>query len=109
MTGPVSLADWQPAADLLHDRIILLTGAASGIGRAVADAMALHGATVVMLDKDVHGLELAYDEIVAAGYSEPALYPLDLQGATPDDYLQLADTLQQEFGRLDSLVHNVHN
>lgn len=106
MTDSPSLAGWQPAADLLADRIILLTGAANGIGRAMADAMALHGATVVMLDKDVHGLELAYDEIVAAGHTEPALYPMDLQGATPDDYTQLANTLQQEFGRLDCLVHN---
>ena len=106
MTVPASLADWQPAADLLHERIILLTGAANGIGRALADAMAMHGATVIMLDKDVHGLELAYDEIVAAGHTEPALYPMDLQGATPDDYVQLADTLQREFGRLDALVHN---
>jgi len=40
MTAPVSLAGWQPAADLLHERIILLTGAANGIGRALADAMA---------------------------------------------------------------------
>ncbi len=102
----ISLADWQPAANLLSGRIILLTGAANGIGRAVADAMASHGSTVVMLDKDVKGLELAYDEIVAAGYTEPALYPMDLQGATPDDYTQLAKTLEQEFGRLDGLVHN---
>jgi len=106
MTAPVSLAGWQPAADLLHERIILLTGAANGIGRALADAMARHGATVIMLDKDVHGLERAYDEIVAAGHTEPALYPMDLQGATPDDYMQLAETMQQEFGRLDALVHN---
>jgi NAD(P)-dependent dehydrogenase (short-subunit alcohol dehydrogenase family) len=101
-----SLADWQPAANLLSERIILLTGAANGIGRAVADAMAAHGATVVMLDKDVKGLELAYDEIVAAGSTEPALYPMDLQGATLNDYTQLATTLEQEFGRLDGLVHN---
>ena len=106
MTAIASLESWQPEADLLAGRIILLTGAANGIGRAVADTMAHYGATAVLLDKDVHGLELAYDEIVAAGYTEPALYPMDLQGATPDDYTQLADTLQQEFGRLDGLVHN---
>lgn len=106
MPEHISLADWQPPANLLSERIILLTGAANGIGRAVSDALAAHGATVVMLDKDVKGLELAYDEIVAAGFTEPALYPMDLQGATPDDYTQLAKTLEQEFGRLDGLVHN---
>ncbi len=104
-TSPMP-AGWQPAADLLRDRIILLTGAANGIGRALADALAAHGATLVLLDKDVHGLELAYDEIVAAGHPEPALYPMDLAGAGPDDYTALAATLQQEFGRLDGLIHN---
>ncbi len=84
----------------------MITGAANGIGLAVSKAMAAHGAIVIMLDKDVHGLEQAYDDIVAAGCPEPALYPMDLQGAVPDDYTQLADTLQQEFGRLDGLVHN---
>ena len=101
-----SLTDWRPSRDLLNDRIILLTGAASGIGRAVATDMAAHGATLVMLDRDVRGLEQLYDSIVAAGHAEPALYPLDLQGAKPDDYTQLATTLDSEFGRLDGLVHN---
>ncbi|MDX1696816.1 MAG: SDR family oxidoreductase [Thiohalobacterales bacterium] len=100
------MRDWQPAADLLAERIVLITGAANGIGLALSQAMAAHGATVVMLDKDVHGLEHAYDDIVAAGHSEPALYPMDLQGAVPDDYAALAETLDREFGRLDGLVHN---
>jgi NAD(P)-dependent dehydrogenase (short-subunit alcohol dehydrogenase family) len=103
---PKSLADWQPAPGLLKDRIILLTGAANGIGRALADSLAAHGATLVLLDKDVHGLEYAYDAIVAAGHPEPALYPMDLQGAGPDDYRDLADTLDKEFGRLDGLLHD---
>jgi len=101
-----SLAAWSPAEDLLADRIILLTGAANGIGRALADALAAHGAMLVMLDKDVHGLELAYDDIVAAGHPEPALYPMDLAGAGPEDYTSLAATLDSEFGRLDGLIHN---
>jgi NAD(P)-dependent dehydrogenase (short-subunit alcohol dehydrogenase family) len=103
---PASLSGWCPAADLLEERIILVTGAANGIGLALSKAMAAHSATVIMLDKDVHGLEQAYDDIVAAGHLEPALYPMDLQSAVPDDYTQLAATLQQEFSRLDGLVHN---
>ena len=98
--------EWEPAADLLQDRIILVTGAASGIGRALAVACAAHGATVILLDRDVHGLEQAYDAIVASGHPVPALYPMDLQGAAPDDYTTLADTLAAEFGHLDGLVHN---
>jgi len=103
---PTSLVNWNPAPDLLHDRVVLITGAAQGIGRAVSMSLAAHGATTILQDRDVHGLEQAYDEILAAGYSEPALYPLDLQGTGPDDYQTLAATLQQEFQRLDGLIHN---
>ena len=103
---PVSLNDWTPPADLLKSRVILVTGAANGIGKAVVKDMAAHGATTVLLDRDVKGLEQTYDEIVAAGHPQPAIYPMDLQGATPDDYTQLAATLEQEFNQLDGLIHN---
>jgi NAD(P)-dependent dehydrogenase (short-subunit alcohol dehydrogenase family) len=103
---PASLSTRVPPPELLQDRIILLTGAANGIGQAVVKAMAAHGATTILLDRDVPGLEQTYDEIVAAGHPEPAIYPLDLQGAEPDDYTRLAATLADEFGHLDGLVHN---
>ena len=97
---------WTAAPDLLKNRTILVTGAANGIGRALVSAVAAHGASTILLDKDVHGLEQAYDEIVAAGHPEPALYPLDLQGATADDYATLATTLEKEYPGLDGLIHN---
>ena len=86
---PETLHDWHPAPELLRDRVILITGAANGIGRALAGACAAHGASVILLDRDVRALEQAYDEIMATGHTEPALYPMDLKGATPDDYATL--------------------
>ena len=103
---PASLNTRAAPANLLQERIILLTGAANGIGQAVVKAMAAHGATTVLLDRDVPGLEQTYDEIMAAGHPEPAIYPLDLQGAEPDDYTRVAAILADEFGHLDGLVHN---
>jgi len=97
---------WQPVDGLLENRVILVTGAADGIGRALATACASCRATVVLLDRNVTGLETLYDEIVTAGHPEPAIYPMDLKGATPADYQSLADVLGKEFGRLDGLVHN---
>lgn len=97
---------WQPADRLLENRIILVTGAAEGIGRALATACASRGATVILLDRNVQGLETLYDEITAAGHPEPAIYPMDLKGATAADYRSLAEVLEKEFGRLDGLVHN---
>lgn len=92
-------------ADKLRDRVILITGAARGIGASVARDCAAQGATVVLLDKHVPGLESVYDDIIDSGAPAPAIYPLDLKGASVPDYEQLADTLQSQFGRLDGLIH----
>jgi NAD(P)-dependent dehydrogenase (short-subunit alcohol dehydrogenase family) len=100
------LLNYVPASPVLQDRVILVTGAASGIGHAVAVAYARFGATVVLLDKNVPALEVTYDKIVEAGYLEPAIYPLDLEKANQDDYALLAEKITENFGRLDGLVLN---
>jgi len=91
---------------LLENRIILVTGAGDGIGRAVSIAFAKHGATVILLGRTIRKLESVYDEIDKAGYPQAAIYPMNLEGASPKDYENLADTLKTEFGRLDGLLHN---
>jgi NAD(P)-dependent dehydrogenase (short-subunit alcohol dehydrogenase family) len=100
------MKDYQPAADLLKDRVILVTGAGSGIGRAAARQLAARGATVILLGRTIRKLEQAYDDIERAGGPKPAIYPMNLEGATPKDYADLARVLEGEFGRLDGLLHN---
>ncbi len=97
---------YQPRADLLAGRVILVTGAGSGIGRALALALAAHGATVALSGRSIKKLERVYDEIEALGGPLPALLPLDLENALAGDYDALAEALGKEFGRLDGLVHN---
>lgn len=91
----------------LRDRIILITGASDGIGRALALKTAELGAQVILHGRNVPKLESVYDEIEAIdGAPRPSIAVLDLATAGSDAYRSLADSLEQEFGRLDGLVHN---
>ena len=107
MLVPVQLADGvaTPAADSLRERVVLVTGATGGLGRAVALAAAGAGATLVLLGRKVRALETLYDEIERLGGATPALYPMDLAGAVPKDYADLAAAIERECGRLDGIVH----
>jgi NAD(P)-dependent dehydrogenase (short-subunit alcohol dehydrogenase family) len=96
---------YSPPADLLAGRVLLVTGAGDGLGKAAALAAARHGASVVLLGRTVKKLEAAYDLIEEAGGPTPAIYPLNLGGASWNDYAELATTLEREFGRLDGLLH----
>ncbi len=98
--------DYQAPSDLLEGRVILVTGAGDGIGRAAALACAARGATLILLGRTIAKLEKVYDEIEASGGPQPAIFPLNLEGATLKDYHDMAETLEAEFGRLDGLLHN---
>ena len=101
-----SYANYHPPRDLLTDKVILVTGAGDGIGRSAALAFAGHGATVMLAGRTVAPLERVYDEIVAAGGREPTIYPVDLAGAGEEDFAVLRQSIDEQFGRLDGLLHN---
>jgi NAD(P)-dependent dehydrogenase (short-subunit alcohol dehydrogenase family) len=98
--------EYNPPQDLLKERTILVTGAGDGIGRAAAKAFASHGATVILLGKTIPKLEEVYDEIEEMGGTQPAIYPMNLEGASPHDFQEMAEKLGQEFGSLEGLLHN---
>lgn len=92
--------------DELAGRVIAITGASSGIGRAVALACARHGANVILIGRSARKLEAVHTEIETAGGPEPIIAVLDLEKALARDYDQLADAVMERYGRLDGLLHN---
>lgn len=105
-TNILPIPVWTPSANCLAGKVILVTGAGSGIGRAVALEMARAGAQVILLGRTVSKLEKVYDEIESMDAPRPSICPLDLEAAVWDDYVELSDRIFDEFGRLDGLLHN---
>jgi len=88
----------------LAGRVVLVVGAAGGLGEAASLACADAGASLVLLGRRVPKLNRLHDRLQKAG-AAPALYPLDLEGASPDDHAELAARIEAEFGRLDGILH----
>jgi NAD(P)-dependent dehydrogenase (short-subunit alcohol dehydrogenase family) len=98
-------SDYAPPRELLEGRVILVTGAGQGLGRAVALACAAHGATVALLGRTPKKLEATADAIESAGAPAPLLIPLDLAKANAPELDQLAHLLRREGKRLDGIAH----
>ena len=98
---------YEYAGDVLRDRIILITGATDGIGKALALHAATLGAQVILHGRNVDKLENVYDMLEAIdGAPRPSIAVLDLASANSESYVSLANSVEQEFGRLDGLVLN---
>ncbi|MES2886208.1 MAG: SDR family NAD(P)-dependent oxidoreductase [Pseudomonadota bacterium] len=93
------------AAEALKGCVILITGAGDGLGRATAIEAARCGATVILLGRTIKKLEATYDLIEKAGFAQPGIVPLNLNGASWNDHQTVAETLEAEFGKLDGIVH----
>jgi len=97
---------YQAPQALLKDKVVLITGAGQGIGRVAALTYAAHGATVILHGRKIEKLEAVYDEIEAAGYPQPAIFPLSLNEANDAEFEALAQAIRLQLGRLDGILHN---
>lgn len=100
---------WPEAAELaaadLGGRVVLVTGASGGLGSAIARRCAAAGATVVLSARRPPPLEALYDALVESGAAQPAIHPLDLVEAGPEQCRALADGIAATCGRLDAVVY----
>jgi short-subunit dehydrogenase len=89
--------------DTLRNRIVLVTGASSGIGEATAKQVAAAGGEVVLVARGVEKLEATADAVRAAG-GTPHVYPCDLSDL--EAIKAMAAKVQDDLGRVDILVNN---
>jgi NAD(P)-dependent dehydrogenase (short-subunit alcohol dehydrogenase family) len=108
MTDAPSNDDWRryrPTPADFEGRVIMVTGATSGIGRAVASELVRSGATVILHGRNEKTLEALYQELKPLG-PEPSVAQIDLERAQGPQYQQLTDEIESRYGRLDGLLHN---
>ncbi len=98
--------DYSPAPNALQDRVIMITGATDGIGKALALAVAQLGATVIAHGRNTKKLEALDDAIKAISSKRTALLPLDFEKVGPNEYQAAVQAIEQNYGRLDGLIHN---
>jgi len=85
---------------------ILITGAAQGLGAALTQTLIHPQQSLILLDHDLESLQSLYDTLDEQFPQQIFLYPMDLKGATPQDYQNLAKTLSQQFSGLQALYLN---
>ncbi len=95
-----------PSPAELAGRVIAITGASEGIGRAVALACAAHQAHVILIGRNPAKLEAVHAEIAARAAPDASIAVLDLEKALARDYDVVADAVLERYGRLDGLLHN---
>lgn len=100
------MKNYQATEQFLAGKVILVTGATDGIGKEAALSYASYGATIILSGRDTKKLEQVYDEIEQLGYPQPAFVPLNLQNTSPEQYAQVADVIDKEFGKIDGLLLN---
>ena len=97
---------YQPQKNLLHNRIILVTGASDGIGREAALTYAEYGAHVILIGRNEEKLKNVAQEIEAVCGTPAPWYTLDLLTCTPAVCHELAQRISAHYPRLDGVLHN---
>lgn len=87
----------------VKDKCILITGGSGGLGSEMARLLALHGATVVILDLNKEQGDALQNELTEAGH-KAFFYPMDLTSET--DWQRVVEAVLESVGKIDVLVNN---
>jgi NAD(P)-dependent dehydrogenase (short-subunit alcohol dehydrogenase family) len=90
----------------LKNKTVIITGAGDGIGRQAAITFAQHGAEVILLGRTVAKLESTYDQIMSNGGPQPAIVPIDFNGATPKHYEDMVASIESQYKKIDVVLFN---
>ncbi|MEO0671918.1 MAG: glucose 1-dehydrogenase [Pseudomonadota bacterium] len=93
-------------AGRLHERVAVITGGASGIGKGIAARFAAEDARVIIADVDGTAAEETAAELSAAAESAAPVMPVTCNVARGQDVTALFQTITRDYGRLDVLVNN---
>ena len=82
MLSAQEIAGYKAPKDSLKGRIIMVTGAGSGIGKSAAIAYAAAGATIILAGRTVEKLDSVFVQIIETGGTEPLIYPVVFEVAS---------------------------
>jgi len=88
---------------MFQDKVVLVTGAAAGLGKLAAEAFAAQGAKIAISDVDVNGLNKAKEEFSTKGYE---VYSAVCDVAQEDQVKAFVEGTVEAFGKLDIAVNN---
>lgn len=96
--------------DAFAGRIVVINGATGTIGEAMAFALQRQGAQLILFGRKSDRLNHLADELTAelgaeAEHRAPVIQTVDFSGAAVEDYQTLADAIENNFGRIDILIH----
>ena len=91
---------------VLEDKVLVVTGSALGLGRALSVECAKAGATLILCDKEIRALELLHEEIRSVSNVVPLKIPINFEGATIDDYLAVKDTIKSLYKDINGIIFN---
>jgi len=98
--------NYQAQKDALKEKVILISGGGSGIGKTAGLIFAEHGADLILLGKNKTNLESTYEEFLDRNLKPPLLHIMDLEQSTESNFQEINNVIEKEFGKLDGLLNN---